>query len=490
MKASTWLALSLAGNVALAGLVIGLHRGKTHSTMSPTPVRVVAGKAGESANTPTSTSSSNSPVVAGADTPAARHDLKELVRQMRAAGWPEDGLVMLLTTDYWQRRQKEGREFWHKARRGQVNAKQIRDWNDGWQGETKAAVDEVLGTGAYERYEKQVMLENFGLLVPGVEESVRDQFYALQKEWEKQDQDDSAEMLSGDVDSQESARTRAVKEAERERQMKALLGEERYAEYKLQQRAWGFGIGQGFSSLHLSDEQFVAAAQATMDFEERQAELSQLDQAGEIDPKDHELNQKELEAGYYERLKQILGPVGVLRYQQKNDWNFRETRDELRRQNLTDEQIDAAYRVRRANTEQTDEWNRLQSEGALKPEELQQRFAEAKSTLEADLKHALGDAGYLAYLKADDYRYRQLAQYAPAWKLTQDDVDAVWETLHDYQNQTEASAKQAEQSDSELQEQAQRALTQQVRQKLTAQLGEERYQRLKRAGIIELEEPE
>lgn len=167
-------------------------------------------------------------------------------------------------------------------------------------------------------------------------------------------------------------------------------------------------------------------------------------------------------------MKAILGPAGFLRYQQNKDWSFREVRNELRNQDFTDEQINAAYAARRAASERQVELQKQQRDGTLNPEESQQQSQAAQAALQQDLKQALGDEAYLAYLKADDDNYRQLRKDAPAWQLTQADIDLVWETLHDYKTQAETASE--------------------ARQKLLARLGQERFDRLKRAGIIQLPE--
>jgi hypothetical protein len=252
-------------------------------------------------------------------------------------------------------------------------------------------------------------------------------------------------------------------------------------------------MGNQFGSLQLTDEQNLAAARVMMEYNQQQTELNQLNQAGEIDPQDYQDRLRQLEGERNRQLKDAIGPEALSRYQQNNDWDFRRIRTELRRQDFTDEAIDTSFRARQTFNERQQELQRQMQQGTLKGDDYQQQSQVAQDELEQTLRGALGDQGYLGYLKAQDYKYRQMTQYAPVWQLSQTDIDAVWQTLHDYQQavqdyqqQNQAAAKQGQQVDWQYVQQQTASLTDRAEQELRRRLGDERFNRLQRAGVIQL----
>ncbi len=427
------------------------------------------------------------------DGSSRRRDLKELVAQLRKAGWPEEQVIQFISSDFYWKRQKEQRELARKIRRGEANPKAMADMYEHWQDEMKAAVDGFLGPGAYERWEKTTLMQTFEEEGQGLDAATADKLYAAQKDWQKKSQDRSAAYQSGDFDPEKQQREWQRQQLDYERKLKEILGGDRYALYRLGQYGGYYGYGSQLGGLQLTDQQRLAAGRVMMQFNERQNELNQLNQAGEIDPQDYQDQQKQLQDEQNRQLKDAIGPDALLRNQQNYDYDFRRIRSELRDQNFTDTQIDAAFRARQTYNEKQQELQKQQQQGTFQGDEYQQQFQASQSALEQDLKTALGDQGYLGYLKAQDYKYRQMKQYAPVWQLSQTDIDNVWETMHDYQEsvqdyqkQNQAVAKQGQPVDWQQVQQETTKLTDQTEQELRRTLGDDRFNKLQRAGIIQL----
>lgn len=489
-----WLLASAAGNVVLLGAVAALIIARREppstrsSSASHTAAPVLTDESVAESLSPESVEPSSAagtaPAIAGS---SSRRDLKELVAQLRKAGWPEDRMIQFISSDFYWKRQKEQCELARKIRRGEVDPKAMTTMYQRWQDEMKASVDGLLGSGAYERWEKTTLMQTFAEEGQNMDAATADKLYAAQKEWQKKNQERSAAYQSGDFDPEKQQREWQRQQLDYERKLKEILGDDRYALYRQSQYGGYYGNSGQLAGLQLTDQQRLAAARVTMQFNDRQNELNQMNQAGEIDPQDYQEQIRQLQNEQSQQLRQAIGEDGALRYQQNQDWDFRRIRSEMRDQNFSDAQIDAAFRARQAFNERQQQLQKQSQQGEVKGEDYQA----SQETLEQDLKTALGDDGYLGYLKAQDHHYRQLKQYAPAWQLSQGDIDSVWETLHqlqttiqDAQRQNQAAAKQGQQVDWQQAQQQNATLTQQTEQNLRNYLGDDRYNKLKRAGAL------
>lgn len=500
MKKS-WLGLSLVANIILLGAVLALTLGRREKPASSSaPATSPASRAGQPASSvpaeefaaesfSTEPGGQQSDASSAGGSPASRRDLRQLVAALRKAGWPEENLMPVVTSDFWQKRQKEQRELSRKMRRGEVDPKAMTDFYQRWQDESKAEVDSVLGAGTYERWEKKNMMQMFEMDGQELDAATADKLYVLQKDWQKKNQSRGTAYQSADFDQEKYQREWMRQQLDYERKLKEVLGEDRYALYKVGQSGGYYGSGNQLTGLQLSDQQRMAAARVMMEFSEQQQELNQLNQAGQIDPQDYQEQQRQLQQEQAGQLKQVLGPDALLRYQQNNDYDFRRIRGELREQNFSDAQIDAAFRARQAFNDRQQDLQKQAQEGGLKGDE----YPASQATFDQDLKNALGDQGYLSYQKTQDYKYRQMKQYAPVWQLSQTDIDTVWESVHeyqvavqDYQKQNQAAVKQGQQVDWQQVQQETTKLTEETEADLRRYLGDDRFEKLQRSGIIQL----
>ena len=230
--------------------------------------------------------------------------------------------------------------------------------------------------------------------------------------------------------------------------------------------------------------------QAKKEQQRRSQELSRLQQSGEIDPYDYQQQQSALQKESEQSLNEILGSDRYSKYKQGGDWGYTNLRSDLRGMSVSDAQIDSLYKTMKAFDDQRRELSQQSQAGKSIDGKAWQQL---QTQQEQEFQRILGAQGYADYKKSQDYRYKQMKQYAPAWKLSGNDIDQVYHVLseyqksiQDYRNDAKSSGGKSGQVNwSEVQQNI-KVFTQQTEADLRRYLGDDRYERMKRAGVIQL----
>jgi len=415
---TSWLILSAALNVILAGVVLQRFvnrdtssppvtvRAPTapHETLSPPDVGRVPSRGERTdsvASGPTPAAITNSPAFSAAALP-------ELVRRLRAAGMSEVMIADFVNAQISRQMTDEQRDLERRIRRGETDPRERTKFQATWRDAREAAMKSALGPDDYVAWDKDNTLRQFDLAGLALTPTQEDELYKL-------------------------AKTR----------------------------------------------------------QDANLDLNWANNLGQIDPTDYREKQKAGQTDYDQALEQLLGSARALQIKQDDDWNFGRTRWDLRNASLSDAQLNALYTALQQSNEKQQELQQLSRSGTSVDGS---KWQEVQTAREQSIQNAIGDAGFEAYKKTQDNRYRQMQQYAAAWQLSDAQIDRVYQmiqdgsqSMKDYRNQAQADASQGQKIDWNQINQGAEDYKAQVDSDLRRYLGDERFEKMKRAGVLRLD---
>ena len=313
-------------------------------------------------------------------------------------------------------------------------------------------------------------------------------------EWQRQLQDQSRELQRrvrrGDLDPREQAQWYYQMQDGREQTVRSLLGDDAYEQWdKKQTLSW-----QDVDRLNLTPTESDTLYHTLKDHQRLSRDMQRAGQMGEIDPTDLREEQTKSQADYDAQLKDLLGQSRYDAFKQANDWNYGRTRRDLRQIQASDSQIDAVYQAGVQYNEQQQAIQRTMTANAaagLSTADQSAAMTALQQSREQNLQSILGAQGYADYKKVQDSRYQQMKLYAPAWQLSDADIEKVYSTVATYQQTTQDSRKEAKQAQDRGETVDWNYLNQNVEKykkdtelDLQRLLGEDRYKKLKRAGVV------
>lgn len=306
------------------------------------------------------------------------------------------------------------------------------------------------------------------------------------RQWRDRWQDLSQRFRRGELDPRQRNAQYMEYMKEREAGMRAALGDAAYTTWDKQQVLDRFDVQE----LRLSPEQQDALYRIEKGRQASDRDLSIAFQAGQVDQIDFQDQRTASQKDYDQQLEQLLGKQGALQIKEDNDWTFGQTRWDLRSLNLTDSQVDALYAALQQNNEKQQDLQRQSRSGT--PIDAN-KWQELQAAKDQAIQQAIGDAGFAQYQKTQDNGYRQMQQFATAWQLSGGDIDHVYQVLKDnaqsakdFRQQAQADQAAGQKVDWNQINQGIANLKMQVDADLHSYLGDDRYQKLKRAGIIQL----
>ena len=191
--------------------------------------------------------------------------------------------------------------------------------------------------------------------------------------------------------------------------------------------------------------------------------------------------------------EQQTGSVGSAESRRNNDWSYVTFRRQLKDLNLSDTQVDALYTATQQYNQKLQELSLQNQSGKLQPQDYTQQVAALSSEREQEMQRILGVDGYAQYQKVTDSRYQQLKQYAIAWQLSPADIEHVYQSVtqaiqaaDDYRKQAQTAGQGQPVNWQDIQKTAD-DYKHQAEDELRQYLGEDRFNKLKRAGVIQMD---
>jgi hypothetical protein len=330
------------------------------------------------------------------------------------------------------------------------------------------------------------MLQEAGMsersLVNFVTAEFGDQWWAAQQSIQRK-------FRRGEITPAEQQRFFIELEEARNAAIKSLLGEPALAQWRRDNlMRWAQTAG-----LNLTPQQADAVGEAYKQFGtggHRARELSAAMQSGEIDQFDFQEQQTAMQKQFEEKLTALLGAQGYADLKRGSDWQYGNTRRQLKDLSLTDAQFDEFYDTMQRLAQKQQELQR-ESRGD-RPKDFSQQFAALQQEQEKEAQRLLGAQGYEQLQKLQDHRYQQLTQFAPAWQLTKADIEHVYDAVQQAGKELEEYRKQARSTPGQPVDWKEINLgiedyKRQAEDDLRRYLGEERFTKLKRAGLLNFE---
>lgn len=334
------------------------------------------------------------------------------------------------------------------------------------------------------------MLKDFvrRLRAAGASETMIADFVAAQfdRQWEDQTRDLSRRIRRGEVDPRQRSILYSQWQDSRETAMKTALGDAAFTQWDKQRVLAQFDVAQ----LSLTPDEQDALYKLQKDRQDHERDLSLANQLGEIDRYDFQDQRTAQQKDYDQQLEQLLGTARGLQIKQDNDWNLGRVRWDLRNLNLTDSQLTALYNALQQSNDKQQEFQRLQQSGTPVDGAKWQELQAAKDQA---VQSAIGEQGLAEYKMTQDNRYRQMQQFSTAWQLSDNDISHVYQVLKDnaqaakdFRQQAQADAAAGQKVDWNQVNQGVESLKTQTEADLHGYLGDDRFTKLKRAGIIQL----
>lgn len=311
----------------------------------------------------------------------------------------------------------------------------------------------------------------------------------LGRQWQDQRTQIERDFRLGKIDQRDRQEFYAHQETERDQTMKSLLGEDAYVRIDKNSVLRNLNT----DGLGLSPEETDKLYQLRKESAKFNAELGRMNAGGEIDPVDFNAERKRQQQQDDDQLKAILGPQRYAEFKMNNDWGYGQLRRDVRDLNLGDSQVNSIYAANRQFQDEQRELEQLIQSGQLTGKDAQDQIAAAQAARDQQLQQLLGQQGYADYRMTQDDRYRQMVRYAPAWQLSSTDIQNVYRTLDAYKQSIRTTRADSQTANSSSQKISQQQLDDMLRntaarteQNLRISLGDDRYDKLKRAGIIQL----
>jgi hypothetical protein len=311
----------------------------------------------------------------------------------------------------------------------------------------------------------------------------------VQHEWRERYVEWRRRVRNGEVDPRMYSIETARHEREREQLMRSVLGDAAFEKWDRQQ-VFGW---MDLSELGLTEEESVALYRLQKQQQISSRELSQAQQMGEVDPTDVNVMRQQSQKEFEEKLLALLGSDRFQQWKAQSGNVLGNLRWQLRDLNLPVSQLAALARADVMMRERQSEISRLTQTGDLKNEDSSRQYQQIQQDRDAEYQRVLGEAGYAEYKKLQDYRYQQMKQYAVAWQLSPADINHVYDTVQNYNKGAEQYRKQAQelaqqghQVDWAAVEAEIKNYSQQSANALRTFLGEERFKKMKRAGVIQI----
>jgi hypothetical protein len=291
----------------------------------------------------------------------------------------------------------------------------------------------------------------------------------------------------GEIDDSERQLFFLQRDTAREMAIRAALGDEAFVRWDRDRVLRSYEVADIWLNEKEKDELYRFQKQSDL----TRQELTLANQRGEIDPVDYQEQLRQNREAYDRQLEEMLGSYRFAEYRQGTDWSLGRLRRELRDLGLAETHLEAVHQANQAYNQAQARLRDLQRSGELKPEDYNRQLREARAERDQAIGAALGESAHAEYQKLQDTRYKQMRQYATAWQLAPRDIEHVYRSITEAQQAVNQFRREAqagatrekpvnwkEVNDAINQYQAEAA------EELRRYLGEDRYNKLRRAGVI------
>jgi len=296
---------------------------------------------------------------------------------------------------------------------------------------------------------------------------------------------------NGDIDDMELQRFNEQHDAEEEKEMRGLLGDDRYVQWDKDRQL------TDMRRLKLSPEEADALYRLKKEFQQTQADLNRRMQNGEIDEADYNDQVARAQKDFDGKMKNVMGDDRFTAYQNPDDGAAGSLKRDLRALNATDEQFSALLQAQRAWNEKRAALNKKYPDGDMQDEDYAAQIKAIDVARDQQYQQALGTNGVAMLERQQDYNYQTLKRYETVWQLSDAEVDHVYaairdyrKTVDDYQSRAQAMEDSGQDVDWTAVDANIQQFGRQVQQGLQLFLGVDRFQKIRRNEIFGFASPE
>jgi hypothetical protein len=274
------------------------------------------------------------------DTASASDRSRWLVDQLRAAGVPNNVLARVVLADLderWQRRIEEAvaKSHGNPDLMAALHQEQERD--------TEAEMRASLGEEGFKQWDQENMLREANVGKIQLSASETNAIYDLKKQLQQRMRDLDQARLNGNMDDAEINDASDKAYADFNQKMKALLGDDRYAQSQgVDPGAAAANLRQDLANLNPSDSQFQDLLKAQEQVNERR---SQIDKQFQDDPTsaDYAAQIKSLDDARDQEYQRVLGTNVFDTLQKEQDIGYSKMKKYENIWGLDDTKIDSVY---------------------------------------------------------------------------------------------------------------------------------------------------
>jgi hypothetical protein len=336
MKTKNWLWVSGALNVIAVALFIAL-------LVRPAP-RPAGGNLPTGSATPTEARHRHPEPQAVPVVMESTNAPSAWVQSLRAAGVAEKLVADVVAADFDDRWQKRMRDMQKQFDLGDVDEIALEQFYASHDVEQERELRTTLGEEGFLRWDRERILRDYDPAGLKLSSAESDALYQLRKDLDRQRRDLDAARRKGDVSEIDVEKQSETSSAQFDQQLKALLGEDRYALLPNAENDPNLGqLRRNLRSIKATDAQLDAMIKAQQQWNEQRLSLEKQIAKGDLAGTDYEQQMKAIEAARDKEFQQVLGGDAFAEYQRQQDGRYRTMKRFGPAWGLSDSDISSLY---------------------------------------------------------------------------------------------------------------------------------------------------
>ncbi len=299
-------------------------------------------------------------------------------------------------------------------------------------------------------------------------------------EWDRRDIDLRRQYADGKIEIEDLALFNLDREIALEATMRDALGEDAFGEWDRDRQLFNINT----SILSLSDDEMYKLRSIRTALTDRLRALERSKLKKEINPATYEERYELAQADYERELKNL---IGLQRFDETRDSGIPAyLRRNLRGLGISSDQLAQIQEIENAFGDGRAELQAAAQHGSIDSGKLDQEQDALTHLRDAQLQQTLGEEAYALYRKRQDPRYQTMTEFAKNWRLTEQDVENIFQLLHANETETRrikltdyAAGLPPEETGEKIS-----ALQAKLNESLRQTLSPEQAENLRRNGII------
>jgi hypothetical protein len=307
--------------------------------------------------------------------------------------------------------------------------------------------------------------------------------------WQKRAQDNRKKVERGEIDENAVARFDLEHDAEQEKDLRAVLGNEGFRRWNQAKVLADFDR----AGVEMTATESNEAYELRIKLDRKRLELDKVRQQGNVT--DEELGEQSatMYAEYNKELLKLLGDDRYALAQNGGDTGLSELRRTLRLMNSDGGQLAGMETAQQAWNSKRGKLDIQLQTGQVAAEEYEKQMKSLEAERDQEYQKVLGAEGFAEFQKTQDPRYQTLKRAGPGWGFTDNDINNLFasiqdyeENVRDYRERAQVIEAQGHAVDWSVVEKTLKEYSQQTEMALRANLGD-KFDKLKRSNVMPFE---